>query len=62
MTKYEKGMQGIVQDLKPPCRDRLDLLLHSKTLAVLAVDNESGMLHVDAPSPCLAFPVGRLMI
>lgn len=40
MTKYEKGMQGIFQDLKPPCGDRLDLLLHSKRLAVLAVDNE----------------------
>ena len=49
LQKYEKGMQGIFQDLKPPKRDRLDLLHQKHTFSVLAVDVDSGQLHLDAP-------------
>ena len=42
-------MQGIFQDLKPPNRDRLDLLHQKTSFSVLAVDIDSGQLHLDAP-------------
>ena len=49
LKKYEKGMQGIFQDLNPPNRDRLDLLHQKTSFSVLAVDVDSGQLHLDAP-------------
>ena len=46
--KYEKGMQGIFQDLKAPTRDKLDLLVDRRHFAVLAVDEVENQLHLDA--------------
>ena len=47
--KYDKGMQGIFQDLKPPQRDKLDLLLDQKSYMVLAVEPQEQLLHLDSP-------------
>ena len=46
--KYEKGMQGIFQDLKAPTRDKLDLRVDRHHFAVLAVDEVENQLHLDA--------------
>ena len=55
LLKYEKGRHGIFQDLKPPNRDRLDLLHRKTTYSVLAVDVVSGQLHLDAPISSTGF-------
>ena len=49
--KYDKGMQGLYQDLKPPQRDRLDLLQDQHSFAVLAVDHEVSQIHLDSSIP-----------
>ena len=55
LLKYEKGRQGIFQDLKPRNRDRLDLRHRKTTYSVLAVDVVSGQLHLDAPISSMGF-------
>ena len=48
-SKFDKGMQGIFQDLKKPQRDRMDFLVNEKTFAVLATDETAHQIHLDAP-------------
>eukprot|EP00435_Cladocopium_sp_Y103_P044883 s401_g12.t1 len=47
-TKFDRGMQGIYQDLKQPRRERLDFLHHTHQYTVLAVDSDQGQLHFDS--------------
>eukprot|EP00435_Cladocopium_sp_Y103_P057066 s239_g19.t1 len=54
-AKYEKGLNGIFLDLKPPRRERLDSLTQQQSFTVLAVDSESGQLHLDSPVVDLGF-------
>ena len=50
-TKYEKNMSGIFQDLRPPAKDRLDLLCHTQTFEVASVDLENKQLTVNPEIP-----------
>lgn len=50
-AKYDKGMKGIFHNLRRPVRDQLDFLHEAEDFAVLAVDINHNMVHVDHPAP-----------
>eukprot|EP00435_Cladocopium_sp_Y103_P070461 s259_g35.t1 len=49
MTKYDKGMKGIYQDLRSSQRDKLDFLASSHSFTVLAYEAQTHEVHLDSP-------------
>ena len=54
-AKYESGMKGIFQDLRPVPRERLDLLCTTATYEILDVSVDTKQLHLDLPVPLDGF-------
>eukprot|EP00435_Cladocopium_sp_Y103_P031943 s1553_g8.t1 len=52
LAKYDKGMAGLFQDLRAPHRDKLDFLSSTQTCTVLAMDSETGEVHLDSNVSC----------
>ena len=47
-NKYEKGMQGLYQELAKPSQDKLDFLVQNREVEVLAVSDDRLQMHLAA--------------